>query len=105
MKTGLALLSGGLATALLLSGVRDTSMPLSIVEERVPLRCLTPVDAAELVRHRLADQDIMVSFNPNIEPGLLRIMATPSLLRAAKELLANHDGTGSSACLLPRALA
>ena len=105
MRPALTILAGGLATALLVSGIRDETVAAPIVEERISLQCLTPFDAAELVRRRLADQDILVTINPNIEPGLLRIRATPTLLREAKELLANRDGAAASACLFPRATA
>lgn len=104
MRPLLTLVAVSLALALLLSGVRDSASAPAIVEERVSLQCLTPVDAAELVRHRLADENILVTINPNVEPGLLRILATPTLLKEAKDLLAIHDGAGSFACLLPRAI-
>ncbi|HWA16573.1 MAG TPA: hypothetical protein VG817_09070, partial [Gemmatimonadales bacterium] len=61
MRPFLLLASVSLAGSMLLGGMRDTIMSPAIVEEQVSLRCLTPVDAAELVRHRLADAGIRVT--------------------------------------------
>ena len=94
-----ALAAAGTAALLLVLGVRLVSpAPAMTVEEALMLRCLTPGEAAELVRPLLRDGQSTVEYNPVHAPRVLTIRGTPDVLERAKALLAERERAGSSAC-------
>jgi hypothetical protein len=70
-----------------------------LVEETVLLRCLSPGEAAALIRPLFGLRtDGVVLYAPQRAERVLIIRATPSQLRRAKAVLEEHEGTGSAAC-------
>ena len=75
--------------------------PVGTVEEGVPVRCLTPGEAAELLRPLLSDRVSSASFNPKLAPRVLIMRSTPEKLARAKALLTGNDVGGAGACATP----
>jgi hypothetical protein len=70
-----------------------------MVEETVLLRCLSPGEAAALIRPIFALRtDGAVLYAPQRAERVLIIRATPSQLRRAKAVLEEYEGVGSAAC-------
>jgi hypothetical protein len=70
-----------------------------LVEETVLLRCLSPGEAAALIRPVLTLRtNGAVLYAPERAERVLIIRATPSQLRRAKAVLEEHEGVGSAAC-------
>jgi hypothetical protein len=70
-----------------------------LVEETVLLRCLSPGEAAALIRPVLALRtDGTVLYRPERAERVLIIRATPEQMRRAKAVLEEHEGVGSAAC-------
>jgi hypothetical protein len=98
---GVALLTAGvLATGWPRSGANTLPAP-GTVEEGVVVRCLTPGEAAELVRPLLSDPVSSVQFNPTLAPRVLMLRSTPEKLARAKALLTEQDGAGACAAPAP----
>jgi hypothetical protein len=68
-----------------------------IIEEAILLRCLTPGEAAELIRPllRLRSNTIVSAADA---PRVLTIRATPAQLQTVKSVLDKYENAGSSAC-------
>ena len=70
-----------------------------LVEETVLLRCLSPGEAAALIRPIFALRtDGVVLYAPQRAERVLILRATPSQLRRAKAVLEEYEGAGSAAC-------
>ena len=70
-----------------------------LVEETVLLRCLSPGEAAALIRPLFGLRtDGVVLYAPQRAERVLIIRATPSQLRRAKAVLEEHESVGSAAC-------
>ena len=75
-----------------------------IVEEAILLRCLSPGEAAELVRPLLGLRSNSVVYSPAHAPRVLTIRATPAQLQKVKSVLEKHEGAGAPTCA-PRSTA
>ncbi len=95
-----AVLAALLAIGTLYVGRRVTPTVASAgtVEEAFLLRCLTPGEAAELVRPILSLSTNTVVYSPDHAPRVLTVRATPEQLRNVRSVLERHEGTGSGAC-------
>ena len=71
-----------------------------IVEETILLRCLSPVEAAELIRPLLSGTNAVVS-NPSSAPRLLTVRATPAQLQNVKSVLEKYESAPSATCASP----
>jgi hypothetical protein len=71
------------------------------VEESVLLHCVTPDEAAEIVRPLLQNPWNTIVINPESSPGRVRIRGRTFELSRAKTELAKYDGDGSAACPVP----
>ncbi len=68
------------------------------VEESVLLQCLTPEEAAEIVRPLLAHEWNAVVVNPESSPGRVRLRGRTFELSRAKAELAKFEGDGGADC-------
>ena len=75
--------------------------PARLVEEAIVLQCLTPGEAATLLRPILRDGSATIRSSPSSAPRVLTIRAPQPSLEQAKKLLADHESSGSAACGLP----
>lgn len=69
-----------------------------VVEEAFLLRCLSPGEAAELVRPLLGLRTNTVVISPEHAPRVLTIRGTPDQLREVRALLDRYEAAGSAAC-------
>jgi hypothetical protein len=77
----------------------DAAVPgAPIVEEVILLRCLSPGEAAELVRPLLRLRSNSVVYSPAHAPRVLKIRATPAQLQNVKSLLEKYEGAGAPSC-------
>ena len=72
-----------------------------LAEEAIVLQCLTPGEAATLLRPILRDGSATIRSSPASAPRVLTIRAPQPTLEQAKRLLAEHESSGSAACALP----
>ena len=75
-----------------------------IVQEAILLRCLSPGEAAELVRPLLSLRSNSVVYSPAHAPRVLTIRATPAQLQKVKSVLEQYEGAGAPTCA-PRSTA
>ena len=68
-----------------------------MVEESIILQCLTPGEAAVLLRPVLRDGASTVTAS-RTAPRVLTIRARPAGLEQAKQVLAEHERSGTTAC-------
>ncbi len=68
------------------------------VEEAIQLRCLSPGDAAELIRPLLPHRSNSVVYSPANAPRLITIRATVAQMQSVRSLLEKHEGVGSPTC-------
>ena len=79
--------------------VSDVAVPgVPIVEEAIQLRCLSPGEAAELIRPLLQLRSNTVVYSPANAPRLIVIRATVAQMRSVRSLLEKHEGVGSPTC-------
>ena len=78
----------------------------TLVEETIVLRCLSPAEAAELVRPILTGPSATVTI-PSAAgaPRVLLVRGTPAQLQQVKSTIDRHDGVGSPACATPASAA
>jgi hypothetical protein len=69
-----------------------------MVEEAIVLRCLSPGEAAELVRPLLRLRTNTVVYSPTHAPRVLTIRATPAQIQNVRSLLDRREGAGAPAC-------
>jgi hypothetical protein len=69
-----------------------------MVEEAMLLRCLSPGEAAELVRPHLTLRSNRVVYPAANASRVLTLRATPAQLQQVRSVLAAYEGTGSPAC-------
>ncbi|MEW5916674.1 MAG: hypothetical protein AB1762_09720 [Gemmatimonadota bacterium] len=94
-------------TAILAIGVVRALFPPAgpargMEEEAFLLRCLTPGQAAELLRPHLRLPENAILHGPHA-PGVLTIHGTPEQLRGVRTLLDKYEGNGSSCDVPPPA--
>lgn len=70
----------------------------SIVEEAILLRCLSPGEAAGLIRPVLPLRGNTIMLSPANAPRVITIRAPAAQLNDVKSLLERYEGAGSSAC-------
>lgn len=73
-----------------------------VVETSILLRCLSPGQAAELVRPMLQRPANQVDIAPASAPGVLRIRATPEQTAAVQAALDRHERSAGAACAVDR---
>jgi hypothetical protein len=78
--------------------VGRTPVATSVAEQSFVLRCLSPREAARLVRPLLGENGVTL-ITPAQAPRVLTIRGTPAQLRDAKALLDKQDAAGSAACV------
>ena len=71
-------------------------VPAEVVREAFLLRCLSPAEAAALIRPILGENG-QVYVNPRA-PRVLNVAATPSRIERVRAELDRQDGAGSPAC-------
>jgi hypothetical protein len=69
-----------------------------MVEEAFVLRCLSPGEAAELVRPLLHLRTNTVVYSPTHAPRVLTIRATAAQIQNVRSVLDQHEGAGAPAC-------
>lgn len=69
-----------------------------MVQEAFLLRCLSPGEAAELIRPVLGLRTNSVVYSPAHAPRVLTIHATPAQIRNVRSVLDRYEGAGSPAC-------
>ena len=97
--TVVLLVSGAFAVAAVRA--RPVSGPLAgppMVDEAILVRCLSPGEAAALVRPRLQLPANTILVNPTHAPRILTLHATPAQLREVHALLDQYERSGSAAC-------
>lgn len=72
-----------------------------IVEEAFLLRCLSPIQAAELIRPVLRDRNNATIYAGNA-PGIVRVRVTPQDMQRARSVIDKYEAPGSPACTVPR---
>jgi hypothetical protein len=73
---------------------------VSTVEQAFQLRCITPDQAAALIRPMLQDESSRVLASPTRAPGVLTVRTTPEQMRSVRDRLLREDG---AACTVPPA--
>ena len=73
-----------------------------MVEEALLLECLSPGEAAELIRPLLRHPSNTVVASPQHAPRVLTIRGTPTQLRDERSLLQRHETPGTAACATGR---
>ena len=71
----------------------------AMVDEAILLRCLSPGEAAALVRPLVPLRANAITINPTRAPRILNVHATPAQLRELHALLDRYEGAGSAACV------
>ena len=69
-----------------------------MLEEAIVLRCLSPGEAAEVVRPHLRLRTNIVVSAPAQAPRVLTVRGTPAQLEHVKAVLGEHERAGSPAC-------
>lgn len=77
--------------------VPTTSGP-PMVEEAIVLRCLSPGEAAELIRPLLGLPANSIVYSPARAPRVVTIRATPAQIQEVRSVLDQHESAGSPAC-------
>lgn len=80
---------------------RRSSSDTPVNAEAILLRCLSPSDAAELVRPLLTLPTNSVLINPEQAPHVITIRATRAQLRRVKSLLRKSDDGDGQVCAAP----
>lgn len=97
LAAGLAALIGAGALA-----VTQTRVPAGaaapVVEEAFLLRCLSPGEAAELIRPLLTLPTNGIVYSPAHAPRVLTVRATPAQIQNARSVLDRYESAGSPAC-------
>jgi hypothetical protein len=70
----------------------------AMVEESVPLSCLSPQQAAELIRPHLALPTNTIEISAAPGSRTLNVFATPEQLQKVRSVLDKQDVAGSAAC-------
>ncbi len=96
-RIGLA--AAAVATILVTFLWRLASPPLpgTTVSETFRLQCLSPEQAAEVLRPRLHETS-RVSFRANSRVGIITVEASPEEMEAARSLLGRYDSPAESQC-------
>jgi hypothetical protein len=90
---------GGLALSrMLLPAEAAVRSAPATVEEAILLRCLSPGEAAELIRPLLRDRHASVVISPARAARVLTVRATPEQMQRVRAALDRYEGTGSPAC-------
>jgi hypothetical protein len=76
----------------------DAVPSVATAEEAILLRCLTPGDAAELVRPLVQDRASSVRFSPAHAPHVLTVRTTPAQLERVKARIADYESAGTVTC-------
>jgi len=80
----------------------DAAVPgVPVVEEAISLRCLSPGEAAELIRPLLQLRSNTVVYAPARAPRVLTVRATAEQLQRVKEVLEKYESAGSATCGTP----
>lgn len=80
----------------------DPSPAVPTVEEAILLRCLTPGEAAELVRPLIQEHASVLTVRPTTAPRVLTVRTTPAAMQRVKALLAEHERASAGACTVPQ---
>jgi len=113
-RRGWPWITGAAAAALLALGALATAGPrpradtpagVATMEEAILLRCLSPGEAAELVRPLIRDGASVARWNPTTAPRVLTIRTTPATMQRVKALLAAHEGAQARTCPVPESSA
>jgi hypothetical protein len=96
-RIGLA--AATVATILIMFLWRQASAPLpgTSVSETFRLRCLSPEQAAEVLRPHIKTTG-HVSFRANSPVGIIRVEASPEEMESARSLLGRYDSPAESQC-------
>lgn len=81
----------------------DAAATVPVVEQAFLLRCLSPGEAAELIRPLLQLPTNTIVHSPARAPRVLRVGGTAEQLVSVKALLDKHESAGSAACATPPA--
>jgi hypothetical protein len=94
-----ALIAVGTLAVLEMRAPGDAATPggVPIVEEAVLLNCLSPAEAAEVIRPILDEQTTIV-VSPDRAPRVITIRATPAQMERVRSVLDRYEGAGSTAC-------
>lgn len=96
-----------LASLVTLAAIRRRSVsdvqaaPSRLIDEAIVLQCLTPDEAAELIRPVPNLRQVRVVIRPAQAPRLIALTATAVQLQQVKALLAPYEAPGSPTCATP----
>jgi hypothetical protein len=91
-----ALIAAGALAVIQTRAPAGTAAPM--VEEALLLRCLSPGEAAELLRPLLPLSTNSVVYSPAHAPRVLTIRATAAQRQKVRAVLDQYEGAGSAAC-------
>jgi hypothetical protein len=77
--------------------------PAAIVKERFQLQCLSPEQAAEVLRQR-HDPSTGFSIRPDSPLGIINVEAPPAAMEQVRALLARYDTPAESQCAVQGAV-
>lgn len=75
-----------------------TPAGVPMVEEAILLRCLSPGEAAELIRPLLGLRTNTIVYSPAQAPRVVTIRATPAQIQEVRSVIDQHESAGSPAC-------
>jgi hypothetical protein len=81
---------------IVMSRMSPTPHPSATVSETFPLQCLSPEQAAEILRPHV--QGAFISFRANSPLGVIRVEASPEEMAAARSVLDRYDSPAESQC-------
>jgi hypothetical protein len=96
---GVALIAAGALAVSHRAPAGEAAVPgAPMVDEAIVLRCLSPGEAAELIRPLLRLRSNTVVYAPAHAPRVLTVRGTPAQLRHVKAVLEKYEGASSPAC-------
>jgi hypothetical protein len=96
-KTGLGIAMVAAALYITMSRVAPTPPPSARVSETFRLQCLSPEQAAEVLRPHIQATGL-ISFQPNSRLGVIKVEASPEEMATARSVLDRYDSPAESQC-------
>lgn len=96
-RIGIAAATVATILVLFLWRLASTPFPATTVSETFRLQCLSPEQAAEVLRPHIQATG-RVSFRANSSVGIITVEASPEEMEAARSLLGRYDSPAESQC-------
>ncbi|MFN2563902.1 MAG: hypothetical protein ABR499_02665 [Gemmatimonadaceae bacterium] len=96
-KIGLGIATVASVVYLMMSRIMPAPPPSSRVSETFRLQCLSPEQAAEVLRPHI-EATGLITFRPNSPLGVIRVEASPQDMVRARSLLERYDTPAQSQC-------